>query len=87
MRVYGLTHLEHYKWDIWEAEYREKHPVVETTPAEVLEELPTPAQIAVEETQAETPVTLDSKDAAGGDSQDNPTTNSATPEDSQTGNK
>lgn len=24
MRVYGLTHLEHWKWDIWEAESRAK---------------------------------------------------------------
>lgn len=61
LRVYGLTHLEQYKWDIWEAEYRSKHPL-DSSPAEVEAELPIPAQIVVEETQADTPVTMGEHD-------------------------
>ncbi|TFY58938.1 hypothetical protein EVG20_g7971 [Dentipellis fragilis] len=47
LRVYGLTHLEQYKWDIWEAESRAKQeqaaPVA--IPAEVVEEPPQPEQV------------------------------------------
>ncbi|KAA1472172.1 hypothetical protein DENSPDRAFT_838372 [Dentipellis sp. KUC8613] len=46
LRVYGLTHLEQYKWDIWEAESRAKQEQVApvAVPAEVIEEPPRPEQ-------------------------------------------
>ncbi|KAF9018968.1 hypothetical protein BDZ89DRAFT_1073417 [Hymenopellis radicata] len=46
LRVYGLTHLEQWKWDIWESEYRarneESHAAEEPEPAQ------TPQVIVVE---------------------------------------
>ncbi|KAK0201509.1 UNC-like C-terminal-domain-containing protein [Desarmillaria ectypa] len=39
LRVYGLTHLEQWKWDVWEAEYRAKHEKIRSLPASVVDEL------------------------------------------------
>ncbi len=40
LRVYGLTHLEHWKWDLWDSESREKQAIenVKNGAAEVVEE-------------------------------------------------
>ncbi|KAK0460009.1 UNC-like C-terminal-domain-containing protein [Desarmillaria tabescens] len=43
LRVYGLTHLEQWKWDVWEAEYRAKHEKIRSLPASVTDE-PEPVQ-------------------------------------------
>ncbi|KAJ7465023.1 hypothetical protein FB451DRAFT_1369963 [Mycena latifolia] len=45
LRVYGLTHLEEYKWDMWETESRARARRDEqlTTPLEVKEPEPAPA--------------------------------------------
>ncbi|KAJ7776803.1 UNC-like C-terminal-domain-containing protein [Mycena maculata] len=44
LRVYGLTHLEEYKWDIWETESRARtHLAAPSPPLEVNEPEPAPA--------------------------------------------
>ncbi|KAG7444169.1 uncharacterized protein BT62DRAFT_1077975 [Guyanagaster necrorhizus] len=45
LRVYGLTHLEQWKWDVWEAEYRAKHEEIRSLSASVVDE-PEPVQIS-----------------------------------------
>lgn len=54
LRVYGLTHLEQWKWDIWEAESRAKQAELEkvapphrAAPHEVVAEATLPAHITV----------------------------------------
>ncbi|KAI0049442.1 hypothetical protein FA95DRAFT_873195 [Auriscalpium vulgare] len=61
LRVYGLTHLEQWKWDTWEEESRAKQdqapPVVSfSMPAEVGQEPPIPAQTPEVASNDSTPI-------------------------------
>ncbi|KAI0763545.1 UNC-like C-terminal-domain-containing protein [Trametes elegans] len=52
LRVYGLTHLEEWQWETWEAESRAKRSVEEaSTPVEVVAEPPKPVHIPAVEPQ------------------------------------
>ncbi|KAF7798304.1 hypothetical protein EIP86_009525 [Pleurotus ostreatoroseus] len=51
LRVYGLTHLEHWKWDMWEAESRARRTIEDAQahaigPAEVVEKPPQPVHVS-----------------------------------------
>ena len=64
LRVYGLTHLEQWKWDIWESESRAKLEEADTTstPVEVID-VPEPAQTPLANgSMNETPETEPSTD-------------------------
>ncbi|KAI3621196.1 sad1-unc-like c-terminal [Moniliophthora roreri] len=52
LRVYGLTHLEEWKWEVWEAESRVKREELEAQiqPSEAVVEEPQPAQPPISET-------------------------------------
>ncbi|KAK0449470.1 UNC-like C-terminal-domain-containing protein [Armillaria borealis] len=56
LRVYGLTHLEQWKWDVWEAEYRAKHEEMRSLPAPVTDE-PEPIQTPDATTVGKIPTT------------------------------
>ena len=71
LRVYGLTHLEQWKWDIWEAESRAKQAELEkaapphpATPHEVVAEATLPAHIIVSDIS--TPVISSSEHSVNG---------------------
>ncbi|OBZ71136.1 V-type proton ATPase proteolipid subunit [Grifola frondosa] len=67
LRVYGLTHLEEWKWDIWEAESRAKRSAEEASaPMEVIAELSKPVHVAVVElAESATSVAVDVHSATG----------------------
>ncbi|KAK0222162.1 UNC-like C-terminal-domain-containing protein [Armillaria fumosa] len=56
LRVYGLTHLEQWKWDVWEAEYRAKHEEMRSLPAPATDE-PEPVQAPDAATMGKIPTT------------------------------
>ncbi|KAK0487106.1 UNC-like C-terminal-domain-containing protein [Armillaria novae-zelandiae] len=56
LRVYGLTHLEQWKWDVWEAEYRAKHEEMRSLPAPITDE-PEPVQTPDAATVGKIPTT------------------------------
>ncbi|KAK0185688.1 UNC-like C-terminal-domain-containing protein [Armillaria mellea] len=56
LRVYGLTHLEQWKWDVWEAEYRAKHEEMRLLPAPITDE-PRPVQTPDATTVGKIPTT------------------------------
>ncbi|KAH9850174.1 UNC-like C-terminal-domain-containing protein [Lenzites betulinus] len=50
LRVYGLTHLEEWQWETWDAESRAKRVVEEASqPVEVFAELPQPIHVPITE--------------------------------------
>ncbi|OJT12988.1 hypothetical protein TRAPUB_10465 [Trametes pubescens] len=54
LRVYGLTHLEEWQWETWDAESRAKRSIEEaSSPVEVVAEPPMPLQAPVLEQQVE----------------------------------
>ncbi|KAI0345559.1 hypothetical protein BDW22DRAFT_886662 [Trametopsis cervina] len=58
LRVYGLTHLEHWKWDLWESESRARRAVEGiVVPAEVSQEPPQPVKRTDPDTAAGHPST------------------------------
>ncbi|KAI0698141.1 UNC-like C-terminal-domain-containing protein [Cytidiella melzeri] len=69
LRVYGLTHLEHWKWDLWESESKAKRaPENSAAQVEVLPARPQPVQRTeayFAATIAEHPVTLTENVSAG----------------------
>ncbi|OSC98017.1 hypothetical protein PYCCODRAFT_1454608, partial [Trametes coccinea BRFM310] len=59
LRVYGLTHLEEWQWETWEAESRAKRTIEEASPlVEVVAEPPKPVHVPV----VDSPVTEEKHD-------------------------